>query len=258
MENKQEIMAFIDERNLNDIFINENWFFNQFSSNLYVYIRVSTEKQEFGRQLLELYEWAKKKELKIYAEHIFCDKYTGKTLKRHAYENLTKHASKNDYILISEISRLGRDWASVKKEWYRLKSESIKLLVMDYDSLSCALPTEQDIKMTVDREFIQENIFNGILYASCKKIEEVSKSTKYGLQVAKLSGKTLGRPSGKYTTKNNYLKTISLQLDGKSYRDACFMTNFPTATYMCWLRRDKKRLAVNDLKSLYDLLEKED
>ena len=79
----EEIKIFINDNNMKDVFANENIFYNLYNCNLYVYIRVSTEKQDFGRQLLELYNWAKKHNIKIYIKHIFFDKFTGKYKGRH-------------------------------------------------------------------------------------------------------------------------------------------------------------------------------
>ena len=67
----EEIKIFINDNNMQDVFTNENIFYNLYNCNLYVYIRVSTEKQDFGRQLLELYNSAKKHNIKIYIKNIY-------------------------------------------------------------------------------------------------------------------------------------------------------------------------------------------
>lgn len=256
---KQEIIDFINENNLNDIFIIEDDFYNGYECHLYVYIRVSTENQDFGRQILELYEWAKKKNIKICIDYIYCDKYTGKTLKRKAYEELRKNAKENDYILVTEVSRLGRNWDDIKKEWYKLKADNINLLIMDYDLLSANLPNEQAVIMNVDKKFMQENIFNGILYAACKKIEETSKSTKNGLKKARLQGKKLGRPIKKQATKENLITTLKLcQNENLSYRKACDKTFYPLGTFTLKLKQYKQKYNINNMEEIIKILESEE
>lgn len=237
-EYKQEIIDFINKNSLDDVFTTEDIFYNDYKCHLYIYFRVSTENQDFGRQILELYEWAKKKNITVCIDYIYCDKYTGKTLKRQAYQELRQNAKENDYILVTEVSRLGRNWDDIKKEWYKLKVDNINLLVMDYDLLSASLPNEQATTMTVDRKFMQENIFNGILYASCKKIEEVSKSTKNGLKKARLQGKQIGKPKSEHNTKENFIKTLEYIINNHVGQDkACLLCNFPTMSFKILLKK---------------------
>ena len=257
-EHKQEIIDFIESNNLNDIYTKENKFYELYNHNLYVYIRVSTEKQEFGRQLLEIYEWAKRKNITICIDYIFCDKYTGKTLNRKSYEELRKHTKKDDYILVSEVSRLGRDWDCVKEEWYLLKAQNINILIMDYDLLSATLPNEKNITMNVDRKFMQESIFNGILYVACKKIEEVSKSTKVGLKNAKLKGKKLGKPRGLNSNKENFIKTLKLMIDNNiSQKCATNKTGYPEITFKKDLKRFYLIYNTKDYKTILENIKKD-
>ena len=254
-EFKQEIVSFIEENKLGDVFTTEDVFYNLFKCHLYVYIRVSTEKQEFGRQILEIYSWAKKKNIKICIDCIFCDKYTGKTLKRKAYEEMRIFTKENDYILVSEVSRLGRNWDDVKKEWYKLRAENVNLLIMDYDLLSATLPNEESVIMNVDRKFMQENIFNGILYASCKKIEEVSKSTKAGLKKAKLKGKKVGRGKGNLNTKENFINTLEIMISKKiGYQKAVFITKFPRGSFTPVMNKCYNKYNTKDLEQIIENL----
>ena len=128
---KQEIIDFINENNLNDVFTVENVFYNIFKVYLYVYIRVSTEKQEFGRQIIELYKWAKEKNIKICINYIFCDKYTGKRTTREQYEKMHDSLQENDYLIVSELNRLGRNWDNTKKEWQFLTDKNINTIILD-------------------------------------------------------------------------------------------------------------------------------
>ena len=243
---KDELIEFINENKLNDIFVKYNHFLENYNCELYVYFRVSTENQDFGRQIIELYDWAKKKGIKIFIDNIYCDKYTGKTLKRKEYNNLRKLMKMNNYLLISEVSRLGRNWDDTKEEWYRLRDENINKLIMDYDMLSDTLPFEKNIEMTTDRKFVQELIFNAILYVACKKIEEVSKSTKAGLKKALLEGKKIGHPRTEKANLNNFIKTLELITTMNIGQvKATTKTGFPRDTFIrdikkCYIKYDTK------------------
>ena len=71
------------------------------------YIRVSTDKQEYDRQLNELKMYAKKEKIKI--AYIFEEKESGFNSARPEYNklmNLTK--DQIDIVLIWELSRLSR------------------------------------------------------------------------------------------------------------------------------------------------------
>ena len=256
MNYRNEILKYININGYNDIFTTTNDFYIKYGVNLYLYIRVSTKEQEFTRQLKEVYEWAKKTKITIYIDNIYCDKFTGKTLKRKEYEKMRQLTKKNDYILVTEVSRIGRDWDSVKKEWYLLKATDINILVMDFDNLSSPLPYEKNENATIEKKFIQDLVFSGVLYASCKKIEEVSKSTKAGLEVARLEGKQIGRPTNNDISLENFIKTLKLQVNDKmSVRTACKITKFPVSTFTFKQNELKRQYNVTDKKELLNKIE---
>lgn len=254
LEKKQELIDFIKENNFNDIFINENKFFNKYGVNLYVYLRVSTDKQDFGRQLIELYEWAKKKNITIYIDNIYCDRYTGKKLDRNGYQTLKSKIKTNDYLLTTNLNRLGRNWDDIKKEWYELECNNINRIIQDNDNLSVQLPSEKKEEMTLNKKMIQDITFSACLYSACQKIEEVSQSTKDGLKKAKMRGKTLGRPTGKYATRENYLKTLELHANGLSLIKATNKTLIPLSTFKYWMKEDKKKYNIESTQELYKIL----
>lgn len=252
---KKQIIKFINENKYNDIFINENYFLNNFKINLYIYLRVSTENQDFGRQIIELYKWAKEKHIKIFIEHIFCEKYTGKTIKRPIYQELRNKTKRNDYLLVTEVSRLGRNWDDTKKEWYRLKGEDINILVMDFDLLSSPLPNEPKEHLSIDKKFLQDIVFNAVLYSACKKIEEVSKSTKNGLEKAKKKGKTLGKKTN--LTINDFIKTLEYNANGFSVNESIKITNYPKSSYIAKLKENRIKYQIDDKIELLELIKRE-
>lgn len=238
---KQEIINFINENDLNDVFTVENTFFDDYKVNLYVYIRVSTEKQEFGRQIIELYKWAKSKNIKICIDFIFCDKYTGKRTTREQYEKMHDSLQESDYLIVSELNRLGRNWDNTKKEWQFLTDKNINTIILDNAMLSAKLPNEKQEAITLEYKFVRDIVFNAINYVASKKIQEVSMSTKAGLEKAKMQGKQLGKPRSKYSTKENFIKTLEYMINNKvGQNKATIICRYPKDTFQ------------KDIKKCYD------
>lgn len=255
---KQEIIEFINENNLNDVFTINNLFYEKYECNLFVYIRVSTEKQEFGRQLLELYEWAKKKNITICIDYVYCDKYTGKKTTRQQYEEMHTLLKENDYLIVSELNRLGRNWDNTKKEWQFLIDKNINIVILDNELLSAKLPNEKQEVVTLEYKFVRDIVFNAINYVASKKIEEVSTSTKAGLQKARMQGKRIGKPRSKWSSKENFIHTLEYMLENSVGQDkATFKTRFPIDTFKRDLKKCYNKYNTKDYQEILNKI-KED
>ena len=258
-----EIMNTLKENeNYKDIEVyiksNDNEFYNRYHCNIFAYMRVSTEKQDFTRQVIELYEFLKKKNISILTSNIFCDKFTGKRINREQYQAMKKQLKENDYLITSNLSRLGRNWDDIKKEWYEMECNNINRIIIDNENLSVELPTEEKKVIDLNRKMIQDITFSACLYSACQKIEEVSQSTKDGLKKAVANGKKLGKPCGVYSNRDNFLATIRLQINENMIQKyACEITKLPLPTYQLWLKKERERTGIQDLKELLEHLEKE-
>lgn len=250
-----EIYNFIKNSDMQDVFTTKNEFYEKYKQNVYVYIRVSTDHQEFGRQLVALHKWCKSKKITIPIENIFFDKYTGKKFDRGGYQNLKLKIGSSDYLIVSELNRFGRNWDKIKEEWEQLQKDNINVIIQDNDMLSAPLPNEDSPKLTLEYKFIQSIVFNAINYVASKKIEEVSKTTKDGLEKARLQGKQLGRPVGKYTNIKNFINVLKLQIeDGYTLKPSLEKTMFPKTTYFYWLKKYKKDNSLVSIEEVYNYL----
>ena len=252
---KQEIMDFINKNNLNDVFTTDNFFYENFKVNLHVYVRVSTEKQDFGRQIIELYEWAKKKNIKICTDFVFCDKYTGKRTTREQYQKMRGLLQENDYLVVSELSRLGRNWDNTKKEWQFLTDKNINTIILDNEMLSAKLPNEGKEIITLEYKFIRDIVFNAINYVTSKKIIEVSTSTRNGLKKARKNGtktgRPIGKPRGKYNSKENFINTLDKMINeniGQS--KATLWTRYPVKSFKNDLKKCYTKYNTKDYKEI--------
>lgn len=257
---KQEILQFINENNLNDIFTNENGFYKNYGSNLYVYFRVSTENQDFGRQILEIYEFVKKKDVTICIDNIFCDKYTGKKLDRKEYQEVRKLLKENDYLLTTNLNRIGRDYEGIKKEWYYFKYRNIKILITDKEVnefISSPLPNEEE-NVSLNRLYLQDMIFMNTIYRDCLKILEVKESTKNGLKVAKMNGKRIGKPRSEKNNDKKLLLILEKMANGEMGQDrASESFDFPRASLKRAIKKLYEKYNSKDYKVLYENFKKE-
>ena len=251
----EEIKIFINDNNMQDVFTNENIFYNLYNCNLYVYIRVSTEKQDFGRQLLELYNWAKKHNIKIYIKNIFFDKFTGKKITRDGYQTVREELKKGDYFITTNLNRLGRNWDEIKKEWYNMETNHINRIILDNENLSVELPNEEKQEISLSRKFIQDISFSAVLYSACQKIQEVSETTKDGRKKAAAKGHFPGRPAAKNSKIETFIKILKLQIeDGLTSDEAIKKVKMPRNTYFVWLRKYKNDYKVNTIQEVYNIL----
>lgn len=150
------------------------------------YARVSTEKQNLDRQLVELMKY-------VDEEHIYSDKASGKDFERDGFKNLMKALRKGDTLYIKSIDRLGRNKELIKKYLEQLKTKGVRLKVID-------IPTTMTDRAEGEEWVI--DMINNILVEVYTSIAEHERNTikerqAEGIAVAKAKGKHLGRPSEK-------------------------------------------------------------
>ena len=149
----------------------------------YGYIRVSTDKQTVENQRFEIKEFCKKKNIKI-------DSWIEETItgtldpKKRQLGKLLKHVKKEDLIICSELSRLGRS------------------LFMIMSVLNYLMEKEVRIWTIKDNYRLGDDIQSKVLafaFGISAEIERnlISQRTKEALARKKAEGIILGRPRGK-------------------------------------------------------------
>lgn len=147
------------------------------------YIRVSTNKQDVNNQKLELYEYARKKELTI-DDIIETQVSSGKDRLKRRIDELLGKLSEGDTIIITEISRLGRSTSEVIHLINEMIKRKIRIIA---------------IKQGLDLN--KHNLSSKIIVTIFSLLAElerdlVSLRTKEALQAKKLQGVSLGKPRG--------------------------------------------------------------
>lgn len=157
---------------------------------LYGYIRISSEKQDLKHQLHEIISHCKQKNLNLTSQNIFQEIVSSRVNKtdRAQLTLLLEQIKKDDTLVVSELSRLGRNTIEV-------------------------LQTVQELlKKNIELRLIRENlIINGADSITAKLIipmlsainelerERISQRTKQALATKKAQGVKLGRPKGSFS-----------------------------------------------------------
>ena len=174
---------------------------------IYGYIRVSTDKQNTKNQRFEIETYCTKEEIKVekWVEETIS---SAKKIEERLLGKLLKQMKKGDLLLVTELSRLGRNLMQI-----------MKIL---HDCM------EKDIQVTTIKEKYQlgNNINSKVLafaFGLSAEIERnlISQRTKEALLRKKAEGVILGRPKGsktkKHKLKDSEEKLFSLLRNKRSF-----------------------------------------
>ena len=80
------------------------------NTNVYAYIRVSSQEQNEDRQLVAM------REQNVPEDNIFIDKQSGKDFERPNYKKLFEKLYSGDLLLVQSIDRLGRNYEEILEQ----------------------------------------------------------------------------------------------------------------------------------------------
>ncbi len=150
--------------------------------NVIAYIRVSTDKQDLENQKHALLSYAQTQKIVI-QEFIHAEVSSRKSSKERKLDELLEKLSKGDLLLVTELSRLGRNMLETLNLINELSDKGIKINFVNQPELST---TASHAKLLL------------AIYSYFAEAERdyISIRTKQGLAAAKAQGKQLGRPKG--------------------------------------------------------------
>ena len=155
----------------------------------YAYIRVSTEKQTVKNQKEEIKQYAKFHKLKniVFIAETISGTKAPESRKLGELINLLQ---KNDILIVTELSRLGRSLTMIFSVMSQLKKNGVRVIGIKngYDS-------------TLNKYAAETLEFAFGLSAEIER-DLISERTKMGLSLLRKEGKHIGRPYGSKNKKN--------------------------------------------------------
>ena len=185
----------------------------------YFYARVSTKGQNLSRQL----DVADRIDG---IDRTFCDKESGKTMDRTAYNELKSIVRDGDEVIIKSLDRLGRNKVAVKRELDWFRENGITLRILDIPTTMVQFPAGQEWIMDMVTNIIVE------VLASVAQQERVTTLQRQaegidsmpvvdGYKVSKKTGRRMGRPAIN-VDRSEVVRLDSMRRAGKlSVADCC-------------------------------------
>lgn len=162
---------------------------------IYGYHRTSTKDQHLDRGLVEIENFCQMNMIKL--ESIFADQQTGKNFNRPRYTVLVEDVLRpEDWLIITELDRLGRNKRETMKEIQRLRDMEIRLFVLELPTTLMDLSKMDNALAKLMLETINNMMLE--LYASMAEaeMEKKEKRQKEGIAAKKARGEwdDYGRP----------------------------------------------------------------
>ena len=147
------------------------------------YLRVSSLKQDLENQKHEITEYCRKNDIEV-SEWLEVEMSTRKTKKERRIDELLSKLKKDDTLIISELSRLGRSLSEVVLIVEELIKKQVRLIAIKQ---GITLNGKPDITT-------KTTIFMFSMFGEIER-DLISQRTKMGLANAKAKGKKLGNPN---------------------------------------------------------------
>jgi DNA invertase Pin-like site-specific DNA recombinase len=177
-----------------------------------LFIRVSTQQQDYDRQVLELTQYCKSRDFII--TKTIASKISGvkKYEERPDVQELFQAAKGKEFnkVVVTEISRIGRNARDIRNTINHLHDRGISIVFKNLGGL-------ESLDDTGNESFVTNIII--AIYSELAQEEKriLSERIKSGLDSAKAKGKHIGRPDGTKLSREKLLKKYSrLIIDLKS------------------------------------------
>jgi DNA invertase Pin-like site-specific DNA recombinase len=201
-------------------------------SKTYGYLRISTVLQDLDKNKLAIFEFCDQKNL---GKIKFIEETISGTVsfKKRKLGELVETLKKDDVLVTSEISRLGRSISDIHEIIKVLRQKGVKTYTIK-EGLDLS---DNSLQTTI--------MFN--TFALCAQIESdlLSQRTKEALQVKKASGVKLGRKKGfTFSKLDKYDKLILKMVEnGSSQKHIATKLKVTEKTLGTWLKKHEKNKA---------------
>lgn len=217
-------------------------------SKTYCYIRISTDKQEYNRQVQIFKD-------KCYINGVNCEyieeTFTGTKTKRPEFDKLIKKMEKGDTLVCESLSRLSRGGV--------IKTLDLITEFIQKKQINVIILKENFYLQAGEKPDANTNLLLGI-FSVLGQFERdlISERTKEGLKAVKTKGTRLGKPKGQYNTKENFIVTLEKMLDkniGQS--KACLYTRFPKKSFQKCIKKCYSKYNTKDYQEILSNIRKD-
>ena len=194
--------------------LNNMFNFQSYDDNIYVYVRISTNKQDVGSQLFEINNYCLKERLYPKPENILVDENVSGNVewRKRKLKIIMDKITKNDIIIVPEISRIGRNMNEVQEIMAICIKNNVKIrdiknnFVLDGGFQSNIMATMYSMFAQMERQIISERVKQGMANMKAKGIP-----LKRGIKKNKLDGKESIIQDG--FKQNKSLRSIAAELN---------------------------------------------
>lgn len=212
----------------------------------YCYIRISTDKQLYDRQIEVLRNAGYTPDNSIFIEEI----YTGKRKNRPLFDKMIEEMQKGDTLVVESLSRLGRSIVN--------NNEIINFLIYKKQCNIKILKENFDLRANGEMDSMTKLLLNIFSVFAEFERDQLSERTKEGLKATRQKGTRIGRPRSKNSSQSNLIKTLEYMINNNvGQKKACIMCNYPVATFKNDLKRLYKEYETKDYREILERL-KED
>lgn len=217
-------------------------------SKTYCYIRISTEHQEYDRQIQIFKD-------KGYINGINCEyveeTFTGTKTKRPIFDGLIKKMNKGDTLICESLSRLSRGGV--------IKTLDLITDFIQKKQINVTILKEGFYLQAGEKPDANTNLLLGI-FSVLGQFERdlISERTKEGLKAVKSKGTKLGKPRSNKSTKENFIKTLEYMLNNNvGQSKATLLCNYPKDTFQKDIKKCYNKYNTKDYQEILNKI-KED
>lgn len=218
-------------------------------SKTYCYIRISTDKQEYDRQIQIFKD-------KGYINDVNCEyveeTFTGTKTKRPIFDKLINKMEKGDTLICESLSRLSRGGV--------IKTLDLITEFIQKKQINVTILKENFYLKAGEKPDANTNLLLGI-FSVLGQFERdlISERTKEGLKAVKKKGTKLGKPRSKWSTKENFTKTLEYMINNNvGQAKATLHCHYPKDTFQNDIKKCYDKYNTKDYNKILEELKKDD
>lgn len=212
----------------------------------YCYIRISTDKQLYDRQLEILKNAGYTSDNSIYIE----ETYTGKKKNRPLFDKMINEMQKGDTLIVESLSRLGRSIVN--------NNEIINYLINKKQCNIIILKENFNLKANGEMDSMTKLLLNIFSVFAEFERDQLSERTKEGIKATRAKGTRVGKPRTERASIQNFIKVLEYMINNNVGQDkATMLCNFPKDTFKRDIKKMYQKYNTKDYNELLNNIKSE-